>query len=136
MVRPGFWAAIISVALTHASWSMNGQDLEKNFIQPPASARPWVNWFWVDGNISKEGITADLEAMQRVGIGGVMLMDVAQEAPSGPVRFGSEPWHDMFRHTVKEAARLGLKIDMHNAPGWSGSGGPWIPPAFSMQQMV
>jgi hypothetical protein len=54
------------------------RDLERNFSNPPASAQTWVNWFWLDGNISKEGITADLEAMQRVGIGGAMLMDITQ----------------------------------------------------------
>ena len=44
-------------------------DLAANFAAPPASARSWVYWFWINGNISKEGITADLEAMNRVGVG-------------------------------------------------------------------
>src|SRR5215475_129015 len=68
---------------------LHADELEKNFTHPPDSARPWVNWFWLNGNISREGITADLEAMQRVGIGGVLLMDVSQDIPPGPVAFGS-----------------------------------------------
>src|SRR5262245_19886819 len=110
------------------------EELAGNFAAPPASERPWVNWFWLDGNITKEGITADLEAMQRVGIGGALLMDVSQEIPPGPVRFGTAEWREMFRHTLAEAERLGLQISMHNAPGWSGSGGPWITPELAMQQ--
>ena len=42
--------------------------LELEFQKPPDEARPWVYWFWLNGNITKEGITADLEAMKRVGI--------------------------------------------------------------------
>lgn len=41
-----------------------GEDLDKGFLSPPDSARPWVYWFWLNGNITREGITADLEAMK------------------------------------------------------------------------
>ena len=112
------------------------ENIEEAFSRPPASARPWVNWFWLDGNITKAGITADLEAMQRVGIGGVLLMDITQNIPPGPVRFGSREWHEMFRHTVAEADRLGLEVSIHNAPGWCGSGGPWVTPERAMQKLV
>src|SRR3954447_16217199 len=89
------------------------KDIEKNFIQPPSSCRPWVNRFWMDGNITKEGITADLEAMQRVGIGGALLMDVSQQIPEGPVRFGAAEWFALFHHAAVEAARLGLKLSLN-----------------------
>ena len=51
--------------------------LEKNFLTPPISARPWTMWQWMDGNISKEGITADLESIERVGIVGVYIFFVS-----------------------------------------------------------
>ena len=105
-------------------------------MNPPASARSWVNWFWLDGNITREGITADLEAMQRVGIGGVLLMDIAQDIPPGPVPFGGAEWRALFKHTVSEADRLGLQVSIHNAPGWCGSGGPWITPDLAMRKVV
>ena len=111
-------------------------DLRQGFTCPPAAARPWVYWFWLGGNITREGITADLEAMQRVGIGGVLIMDVDQGAPQGPVAFMSEPWRKMFRHVVSEAGRLGLEVNMNNDAGWNGSGGPWITPSLSMQEVV
>ena len=56
--------------------------------------------------------------------------------PKGPVRFGSPQWREMFKHLLGKAARLGLKVNMHNAPGWCGSGGPWITPALAMQKLV
>jgi len=112
------------------------ENLDHAFAQPPADARPWVNWFWLDGNITREGITADLEAMQRVGLGGALLMDVTQDIPPGPVRFGTPQWHEMFRHAASESKRLGLVLSLNNAPGWSGSGGPWITPDLAMQKLV
>jgi hypothetical protein len=111
-------------------------DLASNFASPPDSARPWVYWFWVNNNVTKKGITADLEAMQRVGIGGVLIMAVDVGAPKGPVTFGTPEWNDLFKFSCQEAARLGLSINMNNDAGWCGSGGPWITPALSMQRLV
>src|SRR5664279_4261017 len=111
------------------------QQLTDGFANPPASARPWVYWFWINGNITKEGITADLEAMQRVGIGGVLIMEV-DGSPQGPVAFGTITWQEMFRFACKEADRLGLEINMNDGAGWTGSGGPWNTPENSMQQVL
>ena len=90
----------------------------------------------MSGNLSKEGITADLEALQRVGIGGVLYMEVDQGAPNGPADFGGPLWRNLFQHACKEANRLGLEINMNNDAGWCGSGGPWITPELSMQRVV
>ncbi|MCL5279886.1 MAG: glycosyl hydrolase family 43, partial [Planctomycetes bacterium] len=111
-------------------------ELEKGFTSPPESARPWVYWFWLNGNITREGITADLEAMKRVGIGGVLIMEVDQGAPLGPVAFMSPQWRQLFQHVVAEAQRLGLEVNMNDDAGWNGSGGPWIKPEQSMQKVV
>jgi len=110
--------------------------LRAGFSTPPDAARPWVYWFWMDGNISREGITADLEAMQRAGIGGVILMEVDVGIPRGPVAFMSDAWRALFKHAVLEAERLGLDITLNAGPGWTGSGGPWVKPDESMQHLV
>lgn len=111
-------------------------DLERGFRHPPASARPWVYWFPLDGNLTREGITADLEAMRRVGIGGVLYMETDQGAPRGPAGFAKPLWRELIRHACAEAHRLGLEINMNNDAGWCGSGGPWITPELSMQRVV
>ncbi len=130
---------ISGLALSHLSgpiWAAGSQELESDFLNPPDSARPWVYWFWMNGNVTRAGITADLEALHRVGIGGVLLMDVTQDIPSGPVRFASPEWRELFHHSVTEATRLGLKVSVHNSAGWTGSGGPWITPELGMQKLV
>jgi len=112
------------------------EDLQKAFVAPPDSARPWVYWFWLNQNITREGITADLEAMKRVGIGGVLIMEVDQGAPVGPVPFAGSKWRELFKHVCAEASRLGLEVNMNNDAGWCGSGGPWITPELSQQKLT
>lgn len=111
-------------------------ELEKHFQFPPEAARPWVFYMWMNGNITKEGITLDLEAMQRMGIGGAICFNSAVGIPRGPVDYAGEAWHDATAHAAREAQRLGLQLSLHNSPGYSGCGGPWIPPELSMQQLV
>jgi hypothetical protein len=110
--------------------------LAQDFVKPPDSARPWVYWFWLNSNITREGITADLEAMRRVGIGGVLIMEVDQGAPVGQAAFMGAEWRELFKFAVSEAGRLGLEINMNDDAGWNGSGGPWIKPEQSMQKVV
>ncbi len=111
-------------------------NLEERFVRPPESAKPWVYWFWLNSNITRAGITADLEAMKRVGIGGVLIMEVDQGAPVGDAPFAGDRWRELFKFVCSEADRLGLKVNMNNDAGWCGSGGPWITPELSMQKVV
>ena len=138
-LKPEYIAALCIAALCTAlplCPRASADDLRANFAAPPAAARPWVYWFWLNGNITKPGITADLEAMQRVGIGGVLIMEVDQGTPLGPVAFGGPKWREMFQFVCSEAHRLGLQVNMNNDAGWCGSAGPWITPALSMQKVV
>jgi len=116
--------------------AVNADALSQGFVNPPASARPWVYWFWLNGNITREGITADLEAMKQAGIGGVLIMEVDQGAPAGPVAFASAQWRSLFSFVCSEAHRLGIEVNMTNDAGWCGSGGPWVTPDLSMQKVV
>ena len=109
----------------------------KGFVKPPDSARPWTFWFWINGNISKEGITADLESFKRVGIGGVIWMEVSGPwwAPKGNIEALSKEWYDAYQWAVSECNRLDLKFDGTIDFGY-GSGGPHITPEQSMQKLV
>jgi hypothetical protein len=111
-------------------------ELATLFAEPGASSAPHTYWMWMNGNVTREGITLDLETMQRCGIGGVYLYNCAVGIPRGPVDYGSVEWLDIMHHAVSEAARVGVTVAMHNAPGYSGTGGPWITPELSMQELV
>ena len=134
----GFSLEILCAAEILAASLLHADSLEDHFLHPPAETRPWVYWFWNNGNVTSNGITADLEAMQRVGIGGVLIMDVVERfaPPRGTAEFMNPEWQSLFQFSVQEAARLGLEINMANGPGWCGSSGPWITPELSMQMLV
>ena len=110
--------------------------LERGFISPPDSAKPQTWWHWMNGNTTKAGITADLEAMKQIGLGGATIVIVDCGIPRGPVNFMSPEWREHFKFAVQEANRLGLDLTIENCAGWSSSGGPWITPENAMQQVV
>src|ERR1700693_2733007 len=101
-------------AISHRTFSQEAVDnLEQEFRNPPVSAKPRVWWHWMSGNVSKDGITADLEWMHRVGIGGMQMFDgdlgVARYVDK-PVIWMTPEWKDAFRHAGAEAERLGLEM--------------------------
>ena len=118
--------------------------LEQGFISPPRSARPNVMWWWLNSNISKEGITRDLEEMNKKGIGGALIFDAApvdrwrpknvEPAPIGPP-FMSEKWRELFRYAIKEASRLNIELGVSMTSGFN-AGGPWVTPEYGQQEIV
>jgi len=108
--------------------------LQQAFIRPPPEARPWCYWYWMNGNVTREGLVADLKAMHDVGIGGVFLMDIGIH-PAGPVAYRSPQWYELVKLAVSEAKRLGIQVSFH-CPGWSASGGPWVTPEMAMQDLT
>jgi len=110
---------------------------QDSFSNPPHRAKPWVYWTCQDGHYSIEGTTADLEAMKKAGIGGVIRMDCTVPGiPYGGTPFLSEKWRQQFVHAVHECERLGLEFTTITGPGWTGTGGPWIKAKQSMQHLV
>ncbi len=113
------------------------ETLITGFKNPPDSIKPWIYWFWVSDNISREGITKDLETMANLGIGEALIGNVGlPEVPYGKVPVLGEEWWQMVEHAIREGQRLGVDIGMFNCPGWSQSGGPWVKPSESMRYLV
>jgi hypothetical protein len=131
-----------------APWEMPEPvtDLAAAFLHPPDSTRPYVLWMWMGSNISKEGITLDLEAMKDAGIGGATIFSLADtlipwsgvilKSPTPEIVTWTEPWWEMLRHAASECRRLGLELILHNCAGYESSGGTWITPELSMQEVI
>jgi hypothetical protein len=102
------------------------------FVDPPLQARPGCFWAWLNGSITSEQITRDLEAMKRPGMRGGEIWDVAAYAdpdgrvPTGPAFLGPASTR-LIVHAIREADRLGFEIGMVASSGWN-AGGSWIPP--------
>jgi hypothetical protein len=113
--------------------------LEAGFENPPDSAKPRTWWHWTRSNVTKTGITKDLEWMKRVGIGGFMLADVnfgGGQTVTPKTPFGTPEWFEAVRFAAAEADRLGLEMAIFSSPGWSETGGPWVKPAEAMKKFV
>jgi len=121
--------------VTDESTGIGADFLSGGFQNPPAVAKPQAWWHWVNRNVTKEGITADLEALHRIGIGGAQIFNIDYQIPTGSIQYLTNEWLDAMRHAAQEAERLGLELGMHNCSGWSSSGGPWITPEHGMQKV-
>jgi hypothetical protein len=113
--------------------------LAQGFQTPPASAKPRVWWHWMSGNITKEGIKADLEWMKRAGIAGFQNFDAGLDTPQIVAKrlvYMTPAWKDAFKFTATLADQLGLEMAIAGSPGWSESGGPWVTPAQAMKKYV
>lgn len=107
------------------------------FASPDRVHYPETWFHYIGGNVSPEGITADLEAIAAAGIRGVQLFH-GQAGGKWPatgedITCLSPTWDEAVRHTAEECKRLGLRFTMQNCPGWAMAGGPWIEPENAMR---
>ncbi|MFV2067144.1 MAG: glycosyl hydrolase [Pirellulales bacterium] len=116
-------------------------DLEEGWDNPPLEARTRAFWWWLNGNVTRQAITRDLEAMKAKGMGGGLIFDADgsgqrsnQRVPAGPL-FGSDAWRALFVHAVHEAERLGLELSLSIQSGWN-LGGPGVTPSEGAKQIT
>ncbi len=110
--------------------------IKKSFTNPPDAVRPGVYWYFMDGNLSRQEMTADLESMKKAGIGNVIFLEVNVGVPRGKIDFLSPAWQELFAHAMRETKRLGITLTLGVGPGWTGSGGPWVKAEESMRHLV
>jgi len=143
MIRPimkafGFFLFVVSVA-AGAQEKPATDPLRAGFQDPPLSARPRVWWHWMNGNITKEGIKLDLEWMHRVGLAGFQNFDAALQTPQvvdHRLAYMTPEWKDAFKYAITLGDQYGLEMAIAGSPGWSETGGPWVPPAEGMKKYV
>jgi hypothetical protein len=126
----------VVVGLTAAAGTM-----EQDFADPPQDARLRAYWWWINGNVTREAITRDLEEMKAKGFSGALICDAdgsAQDgnarAPHGPVFFSPE-WRELYKHALREAGRLGLEMSLNIQSGWN-LGGPMVKPEDAPKKLV
>lgn len=115
--------------------------MESEFKNPPSSVKTGTYWYWIEGNITKEGVIKDLEAMKAAGINRAFIANIGGVGTGDPhalykVKFMSDEWWDITHAALKKATELGIEIGMFNSPGWSQSGGPWIKANQTMRYLA
>ena len=132
-------AGVISAAVSTPSLSAKMQQrapAADAFANPADDCRPWVYWYFMDGNLSSRGMAADLDAMKKAGIGGAIFLEVGLGLKTGPVTFMGKAWKALIEQAFAYADALGIEIALAAGPGWCGTGGPWVKPEDSMQVLV
>ncbi|MEG1864863.1 MAG: glycosyl hydrolase [Alistipes sp.] len=130
------WSAFAACALLVTSCGDASQQLSDGFKTPPAEIQTSVYWYWISGNISREGVVADLHSMKQAGINRAFIGNIGlTENPRGPVTLMSDEWFEIVHAAMKCATELGIELGMFNSPGWSQAGGPWVKPEESMRYL-
>lgn len=127
----------VLLALMLGMLPVYADELDKVFKNPPVRTEPYMYWYWLNNNVTAKGITADIEAMKKAGIGEVYIGHIVSEGiPEGNVAILSPEWWELVSFAIKEGDRIGVRISLFNGPGWSQSGGPWMKPEESMRYLV
>lgn len=105
------------------------------FLNPQDSTRTKMWWFHGKFPSTKEGMTKDLEAFKRIGIGGIVFYDQVHgdQLPGTEPAMSKEWWNNVY-HVARETRRLGLDFEFHVSNGFV-AGGPWIKPADGMKRL-
>ncbi len=148
LLKNGAWVLalssfILDAALSGSVQAVDADPLIKGFQSPPKEARPTVWWRFMDDYVTREGITVDLDAMQRIGLGGAVVSycssntGMSDPKPGLPfVPILSDEWWKIMGFQLVEASRRNLDLWFQVCPGYATSGGPWITPEHSMQKLV
>lgn len=133
--------AVFLLFMAAISVTARGTTLEAGFTDPPLEARTRCFWWWLNGNVTREAITRDLEEMKAKGFGGALLFDASSSShktvepvPPGPM-YGTAFWRELFKHAVEEADRLGLELGLNIQSGWN-LGGPDITREEAAKQLI
>ncbi len=124
-----------------ASPLATAESLESGWDNPPRESRLRAYWWWLNGCVTKEAITRDLEQMKAKGFGGALICDADgssqdgnDRAPHGPT-FLSAEWRELYKHALCEADRLGLEMSLNIQSGWN-LGGPMVTPDDAAKKLV
>lgn len=127
---------LLTVQVPAATATDSYQDMRKVFASPQ-DVQTSCYWYWISGNISKEGVINDLKSMKKAGINRAFIgFQGIAEMPHGPVYMQSDEWYDIVHAALKTATEENIEIGIFNGPGWSQAGGPWVDPKQSMRYLA
>ncbi len=136
-----FAASFCFFAVASFCAATTAADLETGFRTPPHSAGIRCFWWWLNGNVTEQAITRDLDEMKAKGYSGALIFDADGSSqqknnpvPAGPA-FGSPAWTKLFVHACKEAKRLDLELSLNIQSGWN-LGGPEVTEEQTTQHLV
>lgn len=132
----------LSMSYTNAP-DKNGKDTDdlfRGFVNPPATARPFVRWWWNGNQLTSAEIKRELGVMKAAGIGGVEISPIempaeAKDIGALPVKWLSREWNLLVADAARDAREKGMITDMIVGSGWP-FGGEFLKEHEMMQRVV
>jgi hypothetical protein len=119
-------------ALVVPIWPSGAQSRVSSLAWPAVErdTRPWTRWWWMGSAVDSANLGRELRELSRAGFGGVEITAIygVRGAEAASVPYLSPRWVDLLAHTVTEAGRLGMGVDLPQGSGWR-MGGPFVPAA-------
>lgn len=102
-----------------------------------SQSKPWTRWWWLGSSVNRRDLSAALAQYEKAGLGGLELTPIygVRGEERRFIDFLSPEWVGMLEHTLREADRLGLGVDMATGTGWP-FGGPWIDAEDACKDLV
>ena len=122
-----------SIALATLALGVNAQSWPT--VTP--EAKPGTRWWWLGSAVDQENLTWNLAEYAKHGIGAVEITPLygVQGNQENNIPYLSNKWFTMLRHTMNQAERNGIEVDMATGTGWP-FGGPWVPLEESASKML
>ena len=138
-------AASTAVSLFSEDRALSSNDPHSAFLNPPKEAHAGVWWHWMGGQVTREGIEKDLDWFVRMGITSATIFGMADSTVPWAKRIANIPtgihpyeneWWRLVKFACAEGKKRGIDIGLHNCPGYTSTGGKWIPPRLAMRELV
>ena len=123
--KPARILLVLLISLLACSAEKSGEQVD--WPEITKQTKPWTRWWWHDSAVNPTDLTANMEALEAAGFGGLEITPIygVKGHENEALKFQSDEWMKAFEHTLQEGKRLDLGIDLANASGWP-FGGPWI----------
>lgn len=125
--------------ITFNSDAIGQSSLEKHkdfFKTPPMDCWPHTRWWWPGNATTKDNITYELEQMRSHGIRGVEQITMSPYYEKGNIKYLSDGYMELVKHTVQEAKRLDMEVSFNfGGPGWI-IGGDWVADEDKSKDMI
>jgi hypothetical protein len=127
MTRPTLGALLVFVASSFWMTSAAQPVAQRDWPAIGAETKPWTRWWWQGSAVDRASLTSQLESLAAAGLGGVEVTPIygVRGTEDRFIPYLSTRWMTMLDHTLREAARMKMGVDIATGTGWP-FGGPWV----------
>lgn len=111
--------------------------VQENWPELGAEQKPWTRWWWMGNAVDSANITWHLQKLNEKGIGGVEITPIygVEGYENQFIDFLSPKWMQMLTHTLEQADKFDMGVDVILGTGWP-YGGPWVSDEDAARKLI